>query len=644
MKSSLLFTILLAAGLSACGQAVSPDDSPLPSGQKGADITYQINVYSFADSDGDGYGDLKGITEHLDYLDGLGATALWLSPIQDCSSYHGYDVLDYSAINPKLGSEEDFKELIDKAREKNIDIYMDYVLNHSGRGEWFRSAVSSADSPYRSFYVLSDNPTADVAAGRIDNYAGASNPGMGTWHRASGGDIGYKGRLHFKLDWNAKTITVTQSSASPQSSNPSASKWLWIGSAGAVGLYETASGIHEITIDVDTDWGFLVRSSLTSWDGGTKWGGEGGSITLGEAFALNSTTAADITFGGSSTWYFASFDQSMPDLNYGPYAKASESEAFKALAASADKWINMGVNGLRLDAVMWIYQDQAAANASFLGQWYDRCNATYKARGGAGNLYMVGEAFSETARVAPYYKGLPSLFNFSYWWTVKDRIGRAKGNDFARTVLWFRDQYKPYRADFIDAIKLSNHDEDRTGNDLGRSLAKMKLAGALLLTSPGKPFIYQGEELGYWGEKSKGDEFIRSPMKWTRTGRIAASALGGKIDTDMLGPDISVEAQLEDSESILNMYKAFARARNTCPALAHGQMAEVSSSTTALALWTMSYEGQTVLVAHNFGNTPVDVDLAGYKLDKTVVSNGDFTAGKNGLLNLGPFASVVFEQ
>ena len=152
MKSSLLFTILLTAGLSACGQAVSPDDSPLPSGQKGADITYQINVYSFADSDGDGYGDLKGITEHLDYLDGLGATALWLSPIQDCSSYHGYDVLDYSAINPKLGSEEDFKELIDKAREKNIDIYMDYVLNHSGRGEWFRSAVSSADSPYRSFF------------------------------------------------------------------------------------------------------------------------------------------------------------------------------------------------------------------------------------------------------------------------------------------------------------------------------------------------------------------------------------------------------------------------------------------------------------------------------------------------------------
>ena len=645
MKSSLILSLLLAAGLSAC-KPVTPEggsQSTLPSDQKGADITYQINVYSFADSDGDGYGDIKGITEHLDYLDALGATALWLSPIQTCASYHGYDVLDYSSINPRLGTEADFKELIDKAREKNIDIYMDYVLNHSGRGEWFSSATSSESSPYRSFYVLSDNPTADVAAGRVDNYAGASSPGMGSWHKISGGDVGYKGRLHFSLNWGAKTITVTKSSDAPQSSNPAASKWLWIGSAGAVGLYETSSGLFEITIDVDTDWGFLVRSSLSSWDDGTKWGGDGGSITLGTPFKLNSSTAADITFGGSSTWYFASFDASMPDLNYGPYAKASESEAFKTLAESADKWIRMGVNGLRLDAVMWIYQEQADANASFLAQWYDRCNATYKARGGEGDLYMVGEAFTETARVAPHYKGLPSLFNFSYWWTVKDRIGRAKGNDFARTVLWFRDQYKPYRSNFIDAIKLSNHDEDRTGNDLGRSLPKMKLAGALLLTSPGKPFIYQGEELGYWGEKSRGDEFIRSPMKWTREGRIASGAFGGKIDTGMLGPEISVEAQLEDEDSILRMYKAFARARNTCPALSHGQMAEVTSRIDALALWTMSYGGQTVLVAHNFGNTPVQTALPEYKLTKTVVSNGEYSV-KDGTLSLGPFASAVFEQ
>ncbi len=165
----------------------SPDSRPLPSSDKLSGITYQLNVYSFADSDGDGWGDLRGVTQHLDYLDALGATALWLSPVQTAASYHNYDVLDYSTINPHLGTEADFKELIDKAREYNIDIYMDYVLNHSGRGEWFNSALSSKDSPYRSFYVLSDNWQADVAAGKVDNFAGATNPGMGSWHSAASG-------------------------------------------------------------------------------------------------------------------------------------------------------------------------------------------------------------------------------------------------------------------------------------------------------------------------------------------------------------------------------------------------------------------------------------------------------------------------
>lgn len=612
-------------------------------GEKLSGITYQLNVYSFADSDGDGWGDIKGITQHLDYLDGLGATALWLSPIQTSASYHGYDVLDYSAINPKLGTEADFQDLIDKARAKGIDIYMDYVLNHSGRGDWFNAAISDANSPYRSYYVLSDNPTADVAAGKVDNYGGAKSPGKGTWHTAAGGDLGYKGRLHFKLDWAKKTITVTETTAAAQSSNPSANKWLWIGSAGLVGLYQTGSDTHEITIDVDTDWGFLVRSSSTSWDNGTKWGGNGTSLTFGQPYTINSSTAADITFGGSHIWYFASFDISMPDLNYGPYANASSSPAFKALAESADKWINMGVNGLRLDAVIWIYQNQAAANASFLKQWYDRCNQTYKARGGKGDIYMVGEAWEETSKIASYYQGLPSLFNFSYWWTLKDRISKGKGDDFAKNVLWFREQYKPHRAGFIDAIKLSNHDEDRAGNDLGRDIAKEKLAGAVLLTSPGKPFIYQGEELGYWGTKSGGDEYIRTPIKWTRSGSVPTASLNGKVDNAMLSADISVEAQSANESSILNVYRAFAKARNSYKALAQGEMKEVKTGNAAIAAWTMSYDGQTVLVVHNFKPASVSASLSGYKFTDSIVANGICSASGT-TVTMSPYSSVVYLQ
>ena len=624
-----------------------PDDPDGPgelTSDKLADITYQVNVYSFADSDGDGWGDLKGITDHLDYLDGLGVSALWLSPIQTSASYHGYDVLDYYSINPRLGTEADFKTLIQKAGEKGIDIYMDYVLNHSGKGEWFQSAVSDENSPYRSFYVLSSNPSADVAAGKVDNYGGGTSPGMGGWHVASSGDLGYKGRIHVKVDMGAKTVTVTQTTASAQSPNKSNPKcWLWYGNITEhCGLYETGTNVYEITLDMDTDWGFLVCTS-TDWASGTKWGGNGGSLTFGEPFKLNNTAPENILFGGTSIQYFASFDQSMPDLNYGPYASASQSPAFKALAESADKWINMGVNGLRLDAVLWIYQNRTTANVTFLKQWYDRCNQTYKARGGKGDIFMVGEAWADDAqRMAPYYKGLPSNFNFYFWWTLRDRINNGKGDDFAATVLYFQNLFKAQRSNFIDAIKLSNHDEDRAGNALGKDAAKEKLAAAVLLTSPGKPFIYQGEELGYWGTKSGGDEYVRSPIKWTRSGSVPSAALNGKVDKSMLGADISVEAQLAVDGSVLNVYRSFAKARNASAALASGDIQEVKSNVASIGLWTRYASGERVLVAHNFSGDPATITLSGFQLSDKIVSNGTVTVSGSSL-TLGAYSSVVFK-
>ena len=593
-----------------------------------ADVTYQLNVYSFADSDGDGWGDLKGVTQHLDYFESLGVSALWLSPVQDAMSYHGYDVTDYNAINPKLGTEADFKDLIQKAKAKRIGVYMDYVLNHSGSGHgWFTQACADASSPYRDYYVFSNTPS------------GYDNGGMGSWYALSSAS----GRMHFKLDWNAKTVTVTNTDAAAQKSNPSATIWLYYGDGVLMGLYETGSGIYEITVDFASSWGFLIRTSTTSWDGGTKWGGDGSALKLGTAYKINNSSAKDIGFAGGS-YYFASFDKSMPDFNYGPADKAAESGAFKDLAASADKWIQMGVSGLRLDAVLWIYQNKTADNVKFLKAWYDRCNTTWKANGGQGNFYMVGEAWADNAeKMAPYYEGLPSNFNFYYWYTLKDRIGKAKGDDFAKTVLYFRNQFGKYRADFIDAIKLSNHDEDRAANDLGRSLEKEKLAAAVLLTSPGKPYIYQGEELGYWGNKGGGDEYVRAPIKWTRDGAVPSAALHGKVDNAMLSADISVEAQTANEASLLNVYKKFSQARNTYKALAHGEMQEVRSSSNSVALWTMSYEGQTVLVAHNFGAGIVSVNVPDVSDEKMLVFNGVVTANGSSL-TLGAYASAVFAQ
>ena len=619
---------------------VGPDDSwrQQASTQKLSGITYQLNVYSFADSDGDGWGDIKGITQHLDYLDSLGATALWLSPIHEAMSYHGYNVNDYESVSRKLGTEADLKDLIDKAKAKNIAIYLDFVLNHSGKdNDWFKEAVADANSKYRDYYVFSDKPGESVTGG------------MGQWYSVTNGNAGYNGLLHFKLDVSNASqpkLTVTQASGSAQSGNTDTSVKWYIYENNAIRMYKTGDNVYEITLNINNNWGVLVKDDPTQW-GDHKWGAKAGDqvVTFGTPKTLVKGDAAnDITFGGSSLQYYASFDASMPDLYYGPAAKASESPAFKDLASAADKWIKMGVAGLRLDAVIWVYQNKTADNVSFLKQWYDRCNSTWKGTGGQGDFYMVGEAWCDNAeKMAPYYEGLPSNFNFYYWYTLKDRINKGKGDDFAKTVNYFQNLFRGYRSDFIDAIKLTNHDEDRAGSDLGRDVAKEKLAAAVLLTSPGKPYIYQGEELGYWGTKSKGDEYVRTPIKWTREGSVPSTALNGKVDNTMLTADISVEAQEQSTASVLRVYRDFAQARNAWKALAKGQLEEMASPNSAVALWKMTYEGQTVVVAHNFGSGSAAFTLTGCTTDKMIVTNGVVTAS-SGFLSLGPYASAVILQ
>ena len=121
-------------------------------------VFYQIYPKSFQDTNADGVGDLRGIIGHLDYLQKLGIDGIWLSPVcQSPQVDNGYDISDYCAIDPSVGTMEDMQELIDKAKERGISIILDLVPNHSSdQHRWFLEAKKSKDNPYHDYYIWRD--------------------------------------------------------------------------------------------------------------------------------------------------------------------------------------------------------------------------------------------------------------------------------------------------------------------------------------------------------------------------------------------------------------------------------------------------------------------------------------------------------
>jgi maltose alpha-D-glucosyltransferase/alpha-amylase len=152
-------------------------------------VFYEVRIRSFADSDGDGVGDLRGVIGKLDYLSWLGVTCLTLSPIFGSPLHDdGYDIDDFVAVNPDLGTRQDLVELIDAAHHKNIRIVLDLVLNHtSDQHEWFKRSQSDPAGPYGDFYVWRDTLDTDVpyASASADTQGWTYDPVRRRhyWHR-----------------------------------------------------------------------------------------------------------------------------------------------------------------------------------------------------------------------------------------------------------------------------------------------------------------------------------------------------------------------------------------------------------------------------------------------------------------------------
>ena len=137
-----------------------------------AGVGYQIQIASFADSNNDGFGDLRGIINKLDYIADLNVDVIWLTPVQDCESYHGYDTINFYQVDARFGSLEDYRELIAEAHARDIRVLMDLVVNHTSKNHlWFKAsanlststAINGQEIDYRNFYHWKFSSTALAA-------------------------------------------------------------------------------------------------------------------------------------------------------------------------------------------------------------------------------------------------------------------------------------------------------------------------------------------------------------------------------------------------------------------------------------------------------------------------------------------------
>jgi glycosidase len=198
---ALCVTVAPPAAPSAAAQ------TPAPRWTRGA-VCYEVFVRSFYDSDGDGIGDLNGLIAKLDYInDGnpaskrdLGASCIWLMPIAQSPSYHGYDVSDYYRVEPAYGSNDDFKHLVAEAHQRGIKVLVDMVLNHtSSEHPYFQAALHDTTSPYRAWYRFAPSPLGKGPHGGDD------------WHRSPVRDEYYYGVFWSGMpDLNFETPAVRE--------------------------------------------------------------------------------------------------------------------------------------------------------------------------------------------------------------------------------------------------------------------------------------------------------------------------------------------------------------------------------------------------------------------------------------------------
>ncbi len=529
-------------------------------------IIYQVHVRAFRDSNGDGIGDFRGLTERLDYIQDLGVTAIWLqpfflSPLKD----DGYDIADYVNVNPQYGTLDDFRELLEEAHRRELKIITELVMNHtSDQHEWFqRSRRAAAGTRWRDWYVWSDTP---------DKYREA--------------------RIIFQ-DFES-------------------SNWSWDAVAGA--------------------------------------------------------------------YFWHRFYNHQPDLNF------DNAEVREAMFDVLDFWLGMGVDGLRLDAVPYLFEREGTncenlpETHAFLREVRVHIDENFADR------MLLAEANQWPEDAAAYF-GDGDECHMNFHFPLMPRLFMAVEREDRSPIVDILEQTPLLPAPCQWATFLRNHDEltlemvtdeerdymyrtyavdskarinlgirRRLAPLMGNNRRKIELMNALLLSLPGTPILYYGDEIGMGDNYYLGDRNgVRTPMQWSADRNAGFSRANPQslflpviIDPEYHYELRNVEVQHANPHSFLWWTRRILDLRKQYNAFGHGSFEALASSNPKVFAFLRETAEETILVVANLSRLSqyVELDLSRYRGRTPVELFGQTAFPPIGeqpyLLSLGPHGFFWF--
>nr|MBA3966502.1 maltose alpha-D-glucosyltransferase [Nitrospirales bacterium] len=496
-------------------------------------IIYELHVRAFCDSNADGIGDFKGLTQKLDYLQDLGVTAIWLLPF--CSSPlrdDGYDISDYTNIHPQYGTRRDFQAFVREAHRRGLRVITELVVNHtSDQHPWFQRARKALPgSKWRNWYVWSDTP---------DRYSDT--------------------RIIFK----------------------------------------------------DTE------HSNWTWDPVAK------------------------------AYFWHRFFSHQPDLNY------DNPDVQKAIFEVLDFWLELGVDGLRLDAVPYLFEREGTncenlpETHAFLKTLRTHVDKKFK------NRFFLAEANQWPEDAAAYF-GQGDECHMNFHFPLMPRLFMSMQMEDRFPIIDILDQTPAIPETCQWGLFLRNHDEltlemvtdeerdymyrvfahdkqsrinlgirRRLTPLLGNDRKKIELMYSLLFSMPGTPCIYYGEEIGMGDNFYLGDRNgVRTPMQWSAD-RNAGFSYGNPqklylpiiIDPEYHYEAVNVELQQNNAQSPLWWMKRIVSLRKRYKVFGRGSIEFLHPSNRKVLVFLRRYQDETILVAVNLSRHAqwVELDLAEFK-------------------------------